>query len=100
MSDALLNFFNFIISNVCVPIKNAITNSNIFSYIKDFLNIAIDSVFRFFNNDNNGFSNFFAGGKFAGLISDIFGLLFFIFILKITISIFNVIFNTIRGTLK
>ena len=97
MYNSLLNLFNFIVLNVCTPIKNSITKSTIFSYIKDFLNIAFDSIFRLFNNENNGFSNFFAGGKFAGVIGDIFGLLFLIFILKITISIFNVIFNTINA---
>lgn len=100
MEQALINFFSFVINSFGVPIRNAILNTNLFDTLRNFLNGFLSCIFKLWNNDNITLDNFFDRTNFAGFISEIFSILFIVFILKITISIFNVLFNTIRGNLK
>ena len=97
MQDALINFFNFIDLNIITPFRESLMSTGFLNSLLTFIERILSAFFKLWNNDNIiDFSNSLILRALCQLI----GVLFFIFILKITISIFNVIFNTIRGNLK
>lgn len=97
MEQALINFFNFIKTELVTPIYNGLSQSSIFSDLFDFVSKLIQSIFKLWNNDN-------AIDVYVDLInkviSQILGLLFIILIIKLFLSVVNVVFNTIKGGLK
>lgn len=101
MQDALINFLNFIADNLVSPIVNALTDTAFFDDLKLLIQSLLNGFLRLWNNDNI-LIDFDSVGQVSlnNVFGSIIGLLVIIFILKITISIFNVIFNTIRGNFK
>ena len=97
MQDALINFFNFIKTELITPIYNALSQSSIFTDLFDFLSKLIQSFFKLWNNDNSI-------DVYVDLINKVFsqvlGVLFFVLIIKLSISIVNVFISTIKGVLK
>lgn len=100
MKDALINFFNFFTLNLRNPIYDSLYSTN---FIKNFYNYImqfIGGLFRLWNNDNTLSPVLIDYQTFCSSIAEFFCVIVVIFILKITISIFNVIFNSIRGHLR
>lgn len=96
MLNALVNFFQYFIVNFGVPISSAIKQTNLFDTLRQFLNRFIPSLLKLWNNDNTALDDFLNLDNFAGIISEILTFLVIFLVVKITISMFNLIFNTIR----
>ena len=96
MKDTLINFFNFFINNVLNPIRDSLFETRIFDTIRNFINKLFPSLFKLWNNDNTAFDNFFETYTFSSLIAEILTLIILVFVIKIVISFFNVIYNAIR----
>ena len=97
MYDALVNFFNFVDLNLITPLRESIMSTGIFNSLFSFIERILSAFFRLWNNEN---SLDFSNSLILRALCQFIGLLFILFILKITISIFNVIFNTIRGNFR
>lgn len=95
MEQALISFLNFVRINLVEPIRSALSSSTIFQSISDFFLNFLRAFFKLWNNDNNFLSeqNYL---YVYSLISEVLGLLFVILIFNITISMFNLIFNTVK----
>lgn len=93
MQDAFLNLFNFFISNIKTPLANALINSNLLNDFYSFVIKFISAFFRLWNNDNNIVDIEYL--QFCGALADlicVFLLVFCLwFVLKIFISIYNII---------
>lgn len=97
MQNALVNFFNFVDLNIITPLRESFMSTGILNSFLSLLERILSAFFKLWNNENIiDFSNSLILRAFCQFL----GLLFILFILKFTISIFNVIFNTIRGNIK
>lgn len=93
MELAFTNFFSFILNNFINPIYNAFVSSNLFNSLFTFIERLLSAIFKLWNNDNTlDLSN----DLLLKVFVDFLGVLLLYFIFKITISMFNLIFNTIR----
>lgn len=94
MQDAFLNLFNFFISNIKTPLANALISSNLLNDFYSFIINFIKAFFRLWNNDNIIINVEYL--QFCGALADFICLFVLIFIFRVTISMFNLIFNTFR----
>lgn len=93
MELAFTNFFNFILNEFINPIYNAFVSSNLFKSLFTFFERILSAIFKLWNNDNVlDLSNDLLLKAFVNFL----GVLILYFIIKITISMFNLIFNTFR----
>lgn len=88
MYDALVNIFSIIRTNIIFPIKDALTNTNIFKPLLEFSNGLLNNLVRLWNDNNNlqiSITN--------ELISYIIGLIVLVLIIEITYAIFRIVFK-------
>ena len=92
MYDALLTLFNFFIDNFYTPLADALNNSGLFELSSDFISKFLTSFFKLWNNDN---SFIFSSVDIVNLFAEIICFLLLVFclwfVLKIFISIYNII---------
>ena len=88
MYDSLVNIFQIILKNIIVPIKDALTHTNIFKPLLDFSNSLLNNLLRMWNNDN--ILQIYINNE---LISYIIGLIILVLIIEITYAIFKIVFT-------
>lgn len=99
MYQSLLNFFNFVVSNLVDPLANSISDSGVISTILDFFEYFLKGFFRLWNNENDALTGF-DFTNLSSLIAQVCAVLFIILIVKLSISIVNVFISTIKGVLR
>lgn len=99
MLDAFLNLFNFFITNIKTPLSIALINSNLLNDFYSFIINFIKAFFRLWNNDNNIINIEYC--QFCGALADVICVLLLVFCLWFVLRIFISIYNIIcKGLLK
>lgn len=96
MFNAFLNLFDFFVNNFYLPLFNALNESTILDVSSNFISNFLTAFFKLWNNDN---SFVFNSQDVVKLLAEVLTFLVIVFIFKIAISMFNLIFNTIRKAL-
>ncbi len=83
--------------NFLNPIFRAITETNSFSYLFNFLTEILNHIFRFFNNENTFSLNY---NDWLNIVSDFFLVLIIFLIFFIVYRIIKLVINAFSGFVK
>lgn len=92
MYNALLNLFNFFVDNFYTPLYDALNDSGFFEFSSNFISKFLTAFFKLWNNDNSFiFDNLQVLGLFCEVITILLLVFCLWFVLRIFISIYNII---------